>query len=670
MATEAKIVLSADDRASRVLAGLKANLGSVSGVAAGVASSLGLIAPALSAGAFTAFVRSTAAGIEKLKDLSEATGSSVENISALEDVAARTGTSFDAVGTALIKYNKSITEAQDPTSDAARVFKELGLDVKELARLDPSQGLLKTAKALDGFAEGAGKGRAELQLLDKSTRELAPFLKDLAEQGELNAKVTKAQADEAERFNNQLSSLAKNATDFARSIVSSLLPALNNLFDQINKKGFGAALTEQLSIGVDIQKTRVGIAGLTAEIERLQKQIDTGEKEGANAFARLAGKDASEKIHTLTSELAKLRAEEKRLLDARFGRTASDEAQRKIEDRGFTPAKPELNVPGKKADKEKEKTERIDEQRLALAAYVKTLESELDKTKELSSEQEALNKLKSLGTLGELPQVRALVLGLAEQNDALRDQEGLRKLNAEAEKELAKQQKETADFFDQASGRTESRLKQLRTSQLEAILQDTPKAFSEAELDRIVKGIAGINDEIEKTDDFAATLGLTFASSFEQAILAGSKFSDLLQSIAQDILKLFIRKQVTEPLANQLGALFKGFSLLGSADGNAFDRAGVTAFARGGIVDRPTIFPFANGTGLMGEAGPEAILPLTRRGGRLGVSGGGGTVNVTQNISIGAGVSPSQLAQGLAQAKEQAKAEIADQMRRGSRAYA
>ncbi len=48
------------------------------------------------------------------------------------------------------------------------------------------------------------------------------------------------------------------------------------------------------------------------------------------------------------------------------------------------------------------------------------------------------------------------------------------------------------------------------------------------------------------------------------------------------------------------------------ADGGAFRNGQqITAYAKGGIVGKPTIFPMANGMGLMGEAGPEAVLPLT-----------------------------------------------------------
>jgi phage-related minor tail protein len=66
-----------------------------------------------------------------------------------------------------------------------------------------------------------------------------------------------------------------------------------------------------------------------------------------------------------------------------------------------------------------------------------------------------------------------------------------------------------------------------------------------------------------------------------------------------------------------------------SANGNVFAGPGISAFSSQ-IVDRPTIFPFAKGIGLMGEAGAEAIMPLTRIGGKLGVraEGGSGDVNI------------------------------------------
>jgi hypothetical protein len=77
-----------------------------------------------------------------------------------------------------------------------------------------------------------------------------------------------------------------------------------------------------------------------------------------------------------------------------------------------------------------------------------------------------------------------------------------------------------------------------------------------------------------------------------------------------------------------------GASILGSANSNVFAQNGIVPYAMGGIVDRPTLFPFAKGIGLMGEAGPEAIMPLKRGAdGRLGVAGGGGgSTNVTVNV--------------------------------------
>lgn len=93
-----------------------------------------------------------------------------------------------------------------------------------------------------------------------------------------------------------------------------------------------------------------------------------------------------------------------------------------------------------------------------------------------------------------------------------------------------------------------------------------------------------------------------------------------------------------------IGGLFGGGSSAGTSgvpdeqswqkNGNAFHRGRVTAFANGGVVSRPTLFPMANGMGLMGEAGPEAVMPLKRTSsGRLGVEGGGMTISVPVTIN-------------------------------------
>jgi lambda family phage tail tape measure protein len=110
-----------------------------------------------------------------------------------------------------------------------------------------------------------------------------------------------------------------------------------------------------------------------------------------------------------------------------------------------------------------------------------------------------------------------------------------------------------------------------------------------------------------------------------------ASFADLAKSIIADIARIAIRQAIIAPLVGGVGKLFK---LPGFANGGIFAQNGIQKFARGGIVDKPTLFPFAKGTGLMGEAGPEGILPLKRgRDGKLGViASGGGNTSVVVNV--------------------------------------
>ena len=130
--------------------------------------------------------------------------------------------------------------------------------------------------------------------------------------------------------------------------------------------------------------------------------------------------------------------------------------------------------------------------------------------------------------------------------------------------------------------------------------------------------------------------------SFDGLIFDGAKLSEALKGIGRSIADS-VYAIAMRPIENTLaGGLAKGVSGMMSgvmpfANGGAFSQGSVTPFAKGGVVSQPTSFAMRNGQGLMGEAGPEAIMPLQRGpDGRLGVAAAGGTgkaINVTINVS-------------------------------------
>lgn len=143
----------------------------------------------------------------------------------------------------------------------------------------------------------------------------------------------------------------------------------------------------------------------------------------------------------------------------------------------------------------------------------------------------------------------------------------------------------------------------------------------------------------EMAKDIAGIVGNELSAAFG-AVIDGSKtvgeaLMDFAQNTLMKIAQMLFDKLIVNPLMNALGGALGGISL-GAANGAAFNSGGIQAFADGGVVGSPTLFKFANGgkVGLMGEAGPEAILPLSRGSdGKLGVKsqGGGSPVNVVVN---------------------------------------
>ena len=141
---------------------------------------------------------------------------------------------------------------------------------------------------------------------------------------------------------------------------------------------------------------------------------------------------------------------------------------------------------------------------------------------------------------------------------------------------------------------------------------DSIKTIQESMADVVVKGIKGMEDALV---NFVMTGKLNF--------------KNLANSIISDMARIVIQQTITKPFTNFISGIF------GSANGNAFVDGKVQKYAYGGVVNKPTIFPMANGLGLMGEAGyPEAILPLKRgSNGKLGVQSTGSSIgNIVVNV--------------------------------------
>ncbi len=130
--------------------------------------------------------------------------------------------------------------------------------------------------------------------------------------------------------------------------------------------------------------------------------------------------------------------------------------------------------------------------------------------------------------------------------------------------------------------------------------------------------------------------------AFDGVVFDGMKLSDALTGVAQSLSRSAYSAAI-KPVTDHFGGLItQGVTglvqgILPFANGAPFSQGRVMPFADGGVVSQATHFGMRGGMGVMGEAGPEAIMPLARGpDGKLGVragGGGGGAPTVVMNIS-------------------------------------
>lgn len=229
------------------------------------------------------------------------------------------------------------------------------------------------------------------------------------------------------------------------------------------------------------------------------------------------------------------------------------------------------------------------------------------------------------------------------------------------------------------------------------------------ERDLLVERINNAREAMENfkvTSDEVATLfegklSSAFESSFTGVITGSMSATDAFKSFGKSVLQTIAemiaaeaRSAILKPLFSMaFSAISGGFGSIGdslagassgtfgvlksnmNANGGVYSGQGISSYS-GTIVDKPTIFPFAKGTGLMGEAGAEAILPLKRNSqGKLGVSleNGGQAANspvyyINTTVNTSSNASADEIGGKVAQQvmRAIAKQEINSASRRGN----
>jgi tape measure domain-containing protein len=226
----------------------------------------------------------------------------------------------------------------------------------------------------------------------------------------------------------------------------------------------------------------------------------------------------------------------------------------------------------------------------------------------------------------------------------------------EAEREAKRLAKERADASaDVYANMQKERVAHFKKGEkeIEDYLETQSKKGIEEFLNEKIPDITDlVLDQFKEIEAATAVVENAFADLFSGGIHNAREFFAVVTQGLANIFAQIAAQQATEGLTDFLNDILGGISWgksgksaaeliqIGpprpSAMGNAFMRGHVIPFASGGVVSGPTTFGMAGGaTGVMGEAGPEAVMPLRRTsGGKLGVSGSMPNITVVNNLGV------------------------------------
>lgn len=557
-------------------------------------------------------ITQTIADLGDIADKSLALGDTVEMFQRLSYAADQSGVSMESVVSASNKLQKALGEGSKETAAALNV---LGLSIEQVKNLSTGEAFITVAGRLGELTNASQQAALAADTLGKGFAAIKP----LAAQGEdalrtmtLQAQVASAEAVKAaDDYGDAVAEMQGVVKVFIAEALTPLLPLLRDMVKEFTNTGTAASgaaegmdrsTSSARQLGVALANTYEAAAGfkeLMAAISTrpLRYVWEEGESKGVTKWIDDIGNAWSRMTNHFNDVQGGVRGDN--IVDrakeaAKAAQEAADAAEREAEAAAKAAAAKAKAASKRTTGPSKEDR---DAQRAAERA-------EADARAYLAAQEDALQRQINDGIERETALINERTLAQMRANGATQEQIDLARL--------------------QMAGASDRELQ--LTQEIQAIEKGT-EAAAEAQR-RMAEDAAMYTDMIVGG----------FNDIFYSMTQGSEEAIDAVKRLVAELLALYLTQQAMNALGLQQNAAGNWFRV--NAKGNVYDQHGLVPFAMGGIVRGATPFTFGGGRlGVMGEAGPEAIMPLGRdSAGRLGVRGGGVTVNVHNNSNAQVGV--------------------------------
>lgn len=631
----------AADKAGTAFATLRANFGALAATA-GVATLRSLVNGAIDAAA-------------NLADLSIKTGVSVEQLSRFGTVAKLSGTDMESIADTMKKLSNNAVEAATGNEQLAKVFKALGIDVRDasgqIIRADDL--LIKMAQSIDGL-DPVLVSKVMTELGGKSATNLLPFLAELNQRlDETKSKISTEFAAAAKEYQDNMVLLGSATGALGRALANDLLPYMLRFTDallQIKKDGggvldqiFGAGRQIVIEMGTDFQNVDASIEKVNARLGRLrQLYADLTKDTLANKINQAIFGDVTDlrlQINVAEEELRQLLVLRKRAQDAAAPKPGIDAVRSGVVESALAkPAEPDREAL-RQAEARTQMLMRMEDEITKLAQGEKALLLIQGMRLGMTDEE--------LGSLARLFDQRA---ALAQQQEADKQREqDMARLIQDATRREQQRMDEAKRLYTET--RTPAEALNIELARLNELLQQ-----GYIDWDTYSRAVFKAQDKFEEStnqmkdagkglfDDLQSAIegwGKSSADAITQFVMGTqTSFKNMVNSIIQDLIRMTVYRTITQPLFGALGGMLGGGYASPFADGGIMTADGpmpLRRYARGGIANSPQLAMFGEG------AMPEAYVPLPDgRSIPVTMQGGGGDVVVNVNVESGSTTVQSQ----------------------------